>query len=294
MNTGYGRRSGKLKLTVKGPNRNVGVARRQANRRPISFVVFGNQRTGSTLIATKLTSHPRIICYEEVFLPWVDSSPSLRDWLDAAGRPQWLRAVPGVRTSFLDTLFDVDRLPDDVGAVGFKVMYNQLSLWPTFAYVAPRGGELLLDRSLRNWLSVNEVIIVHTVRRNRLKVLVSHELAAQSGHYHSRDSESGNSSVAIPLLGLKARLRRIETAERVARATIRGLPTIEIVYEDYVSTGGADQDARLCAALGQPVVKDGLSSPLRKVSSDNLRDTVKNYDQVAAYLSGTRFEQFLT
>ncbi len=32
-------------------------------------------------------------------------------------------------------------------------------------------------------------------------------------------------------------------AERVARATILGLPTIEILYEDYISSGGADQDA---------------------------------------------------
>lgn len=281
-------------MFTEGHRKNLGVVRRQASRRPIPFVVFGNQRTGSTLIATKLTSHPRIVCYEEVFLPWVDSSPSLRDWLDAAGRPQWLRAVPGVRASFLDVLFDADSVPGDVGAVGFKVMYNQLSLWPTFAYLTPRGGRLLQDRSLRNWLSVNEVIIIHTLRRNRLKVLVSHELAAQSGRYHSRDSESENRRVAIPLLGLKARLRRIETAERVARATIRGLPTIEIVYEDYISAGGADQDGRLCAALGQPILEGGLSSPLRKVSSDDLRDTVENYDQVAAYLSGTRFERFLT
>ena len=201
-------------MFTEGHRKNLGVVRRQASRRPIPFVVFGNQRTGSTLIATKLTSHPRIVCYEEVFLPWVDSSPSLRDWLDAAGRPQWLRAVPGVRASFLDVLFDADSVPGDVGAVGFKVMYNQLSLWPTFAYLTPRGGRLLQDRSLRNWLSVNEVIIIHTLRRNRLKVLVSHELAAQSGRYHSRDSESENRRVAIPLLGLKARLRRIETAER--------------------------------------------------------------------------------
>jgi LPS sulfotransferase NodH len=270
------------------------VTARQGTRRPILFVVFGNQRTGSTLITSKLNSHPRIICYEEVFLPWADSDPSLKEWLDAAGRPQWLRAVPGMRTSFLDSLFDSNGLPRDVGAVGFKVMYNQMSLWPAFAYLAPRAGQILQDRSLRRWLSVNQVVIVHTLRRNRLKVLVSHALAAQSGRFHSRDPAAGNHSVVIPLRGLKARLRRIEKAERVARATIIGLPTIEIFYEEYISTGGADQDARLCAALGQSAPRGGLSSPLRKVSSDDLRDTIANYEQVAAFLAGTRFERFLT
>jgi LPS sulfotransferase NodH len=257
------------------------------------FMVFGHQRTGSTLIASKLNSHSRITCYEEVFLPWADSDPSLRDWLDTAGRPQWLRAVPGVRTSFLNALFDINGLPHDVGAIGFKVMYNQMSLWPTFAYLTPRAGQLLQDRSLRRWLSVNQVVIIHTLRRNRLKVLVSHELAGQSGRFHSRDPVAGSQSVVIPLRGLKARLRRIETAERVACATILGLPTIEIFYEDYISTGGVGQDACLCAVLGQSAPKGGLSSPLIKVSSDDLRDTVANYDQVAACLSGTRFERFL-
>src|ERR1700733_4458087 len=160
-------------------------------------MVFGNQRTGSTLIASKLNSHSRIICYEEVFLPWVDSDPSLRSWLGAADRPQWLRAVPGVRTSFLNALLDINGLPDDASAVGFKVMYNQMSLWPRLAYLAPSAGQLLQDRSLQRWLCANHVVIVHTLRRNRLKALVSHALAAQSGRFHSRDPVAGNHTVVI-------------------------------------------------------------------------------------------------
>jgi LPS sulfotransferase NodH len=267
---------------------------RESSRRPALFIVFGNQRTGSTLVASKLNSHSRIICYEEVFLPWVDSDPSLRDWLDTTGRPQWLRAMPGVRTSFLNTLFDINNFPNDVSAIGFKVMYNQMSLWPTFAYLVPRAGQLLQDRVLRRWLNVNQVVILHTLRRNRLKVLISHELAGQSGRFHSREPAAGNHKVVLPLRGLKARLRRIEAAERVARNAILGLPTIEIFYEDYIGAGGVDEDARLCAALGETIPEGGLSSPLNKISSDDLRDTVANYDQVAAYLSGTRFERFLT
>jgi hypothetical protein len=73
-----------------------------------------------------------------------------------------------------------------------------------------------------------------------------------------------------------------------------GLPTVEVFYEDYIGTDGADQDIRLCAALGQSAPKGGLSSPLKKVASDNLPDVIANYDQVAAFLSGTRFERFLT
>jgi LPS sulfotransferase NodH len=281
-------------LFTKRYGRTLECTESRGDRRPIPFIVFGNQRTGSTLVSSKLNSHSRIVCYEEVLLPRVDSEPSLRGWLDANNRPQWVRAIPGVRLSFLNSIFEKHNLPRNVNAVGFKVMYNQMSLWPKFAYLAPRVGQLFQDRSLERWLSANQVVVIHTLRRNRLKVLVSHQLAAQSGRFHSREAPANNKSVIVPLRGLEARLSRIESAEKVARDSIKGLPTVEVLYEDYVSSVGIEQDAVLCAALGEVVPTGGLSSRLTKLASDDLRATVANYDQVAARLSGTRFERFLT
>lgn len=268
-------------------------ASKDGSRRPTRFIVFGNQRTGSTLVSTRLNSHSHVICFEEVFLPWVDSNPSLREWLDTNGYPQWMRVDPRMKAAFVSSLFDSSTLPTGIEAVGFKVMYNQLSLWPKLAYFMPRTGQLLCDHKFQKWLRDNRVVIIHTLRRNRLKVLVSHELAAQTGRFHSRDGGRRNSSVVIPLRGLKARLSRIEAAEKVARKVIEGLPVVEITYEDYVGPHGIEVDARVCAALGQSIPARGLTSQLTKVSSDDLRDTITNYAQVAAYLSGSRYECFL-
>jgi LPS sulfotransferase NodH len=262
------------------------------SQRTVLFVVFGHQRTGSTLVTSRLNSHSRIVCFEEVLLPWVDSDPSLREWLSGNGHPQWFRALPSVKTSFLNAICDIDSLPNDVGAVGFKVMYDQMSLWPTLAYLVPWAGPVLQNRALKRWLIVHHVVILHTLRRNHLKVLVSHEMAGQNKRFHSRDPAGAKGKVVIPVRGLKARLRRIEAAERAARKTIQGLPTIDIFYEDYMK-GGGEQDADLCAVLGQAVPKGGLTSQLKKLSSDDLRDTVANYDEVAARLAGTPFERFL-
>jgi LPS sulfotransferase NodH len=262
-------------------------------KRPVFFIVFGHQRTGSTLLASRLASHPNICCYEEVFLPSVDSSPSMREWLSARRLPQSLRVVPGARASFLSSLFDVSNIDSGVGAAGFKVMYDQMSLWPTFSYLIPIASGLLQDPGLRNWLRDNRVLVLHMLRRNHLKILVSQKLAAQSGRFHSRNPSVADMTVFISLLGLKPRLRRIELAERAARRCIAGLPSIEIYYEDYTGSGDGEDDARLCRALGQDLPMAGLTSPLRKVSSDDLRDTVANYDEVFQHLSGTRFERFL-
>jgi LPS sulfotransferase NodH len=263
-------------------------------RRPALFIVFGHQRTGSTLLASRLNSHPRIRCHEEVFLPWVDSDPSLREWLRERHLAQALRILPGVRATFLGSLSDASALPSDIGAVGFKVMYNQLSVWPTVSYLVPTAGQVLQDPALRGWLRANRVLVVHTLRRNHLKVVVSHKLAGQSRRFHSRDASTECNQVLIPLPGLKMRLRRLEIAEKTARNSIAGLPSVEIWYEDYVAFSAHEDDARVCAALGLSVPVGGLKSALSKVSSDNLRETVTNYDQVAAHLSGTRFERFLS
>jgi LPS sulfotransferase NodH len=266
---------------------------KHSNNRRQLFIVFGNQRTGSTLIASRLNSHGRIVCYEELFLPWVDSEPSLRGWLSANGRPQWLRTVPGTRTSFLASLFDAEYLSGEVNAIGFKVMYNQMSLLPKLAYYIPPAGRLFEDPVFRRWLHTNRVFVIHTLRRNHLKMLASHKLATTSGRFHSRDAEATDNQIFLSLRGLVARLIRIEAAERIAKNVIRNLPSIEIYYEDYVSSQGNVYDIRLCHALGQSIPPNGLTSSLTKVSSDDLRDTVKNYEQVAAHLKGTRFERFL-
>ena len=266
---------------------------RQAGRRRLLFMVFGHQRTGSTLVASRLDSHSRIRCYEEIFLPWVDSEPSLRGWLHDKGYPKWFQFVPGMRSSFLATLTDSAAASEDADAIGFKIMYNQMSLWPKLAYLAPRAGRLFEDPAFRRWLHANRVLVIHTLRRNHLKILVSHRLAAESGRFHSRDAEAGKRQIVLPVKGLVTRLDLIAAGERAARTAIRDLQSIEIWYEDYVGAQGPAYEARLCRALGQPTPPSGLASVLTKVSSDDLRETVRNYDQVADVLKGTRFEPFL-
>ncbi len=264
-----------------------------AQRSP-TFVVFGGQRSGSTLVATRLNSHPRIVCHEEVLLPAVDSEPSLREWLVSHGYPRWFRMRPSIRETFLDSVAHVD--PESgIDVVGMKIMYDQLSLWPKLSYIAPSVGRACHDAQLIRWLTNNQVLIVHTLRRNHLKMLASHTLAAQTGQFHSRNI-SGAATVPkidLPLRGLTMRLRRIDSAERVARKAIRGLPTIEVWYEDYVGPQGREIERRLCAAVGQQVPDSGLMSSLVKVGSDNLRDVLSNYNDVARHLSGTPYESFL-
>jgi LPS sulfotransferase NodH len=268
------------------------VARPQHKR--TIFVVYGNQRSGSTLVASRLNSHPSVICHEEVLLPSASTGPSLREWLIQNRHPPWLRMLPAVRESFLDSVVESD-FGADVKVVGMKIMYNQISLWPKLSYVIPPVGRAWNDVRLLRWMNDNQVFVIHTLRRNHLKMLASHTLAARTARFHSRDvpRTTAVSAVRLPLYGLIMRLRRIEAAEKVARDAIRGLSALEVWYEDYVGPQSQEIEAQLCAAIGVPVPDGGLRSPLAKVTSDNLRYTLTNYDEVVRRLSGTRFERFL-
>jgi len=223
----------------------------------------------------------------------VNSSPLMRDWLEARRRPQWLRVVPRIRASFLAWLVKDASLHGKFAAVGFKVTYNQISLWPKLAYLVPPLSFLLPDPALRNWLRSNRALVIHVLRRNHLRILVSHELAARSGRFHSRNPAVKDEKIWISLRTLKLRLERIALAESVARKVVSGLPSIEIYYEDYTSGGARADDVRLCNALGVDFPVSGLSSPLQKLSTSSMRDNVANYDEVARHLTGTRFECFL-
>jgi LPS sulfotransferase NodH len=270
-----------------------GQQRPLEHQHPI-FVVFGTQRSGSTLVASRLNSHPCVICYEEVLLPSVDSEPSLRQWLIENQHPRWSRILPSRRESFLNSVVETDPGPG-VKVVGMKIMYDQVSLWPKLSYMVPSLGKAWHDVRLLQWMKNNQVLVVHTLRRNHLKMLTSHTLAARTGRFHSRDAaqKSALSMISLPLHGLIPRLRRIETAEKVARDAIQGLSALEVWYEDYVGPEGQEIEAQLCAAIGVQVPDAGLRSPLAKVTSDNLQDTLANYDDVVRHLSGTRFERFL-
>lgn len=244
---------------------------------------------------TRLNSHPRIVCHGEVLLPTVPREPSLRGWLAERGYPKYARVVPAVRHSFLDWL--VASQPEHhVEALGLKLMYDQISLVPMISYNVPPAGKILHDAGLLRWLRDHDVLIIHTLRRNHLKTVVSLARAAHTQEYHRRSGArpaASGAQIALPLRGLKARLNRIDLAERVARDAINEMPTIEVWYEDYVGSQRVDVEKRICAELGQDVPDGGLHSPLVKVSSDNLREAISNYDEVAALLSGTRFEVFL-
>jgi LPS sulfotransferase NodH len=131
------------------------------------FIILGDARTGSNLLANALNSHPQIVCFREIFhfahedlIDWDVTGFDPRDPEDIA-----MRAADPVR--FMRARVFGQFAPD-VRAVGFKYLYGHF--WGFKGLSDALAG----DMDLR---------VVHLLRRNLLRLFVSLRIAEETGRW---------------------------------------------------------------------------------------------------------------
>lgn len=171
-------------------------------------------------------------------------------------------------------LADVYALQTRYHAVGFKLMYGQADRFPEVV----------------DWCYQNNVRVVHLVRRNSLKMIVSRQIAAKRGVYLSNKPVKPV-SINLNVRRLKSQLRRADELVDANRRRFASLPYVEVVYEDFL----ADQASHLRRILEFLECESGvpLASDLVKTSPDSLEMLIDNYDDVRRALAGTAFEAHL-
>ena len=272
------------------------------------FVVVCTMRTGSTMLGSYLDSHPNARMFFEVFHHFPDSV--------AFGRPGYAArsnapAVVADRNTdpvgFLERHV-FTRQPRSVQAVGFKLLYNQARAAPQW-WDAPEYDRWWthLDRdkapdwgSARSdlWAALaadRDLAVVHLTRENPLASLVSAELAKETGRWGvgatgGAGRETLDTTVRLTpehcLQDFDAGLRQ----QREADAHFQGHPVLHVTYEELVRAPKPAL-ARIQTFLGLPVV--ALETVTKKQNPRSLRNSIENYDDVAAVLRGTLWERCL-
>jgi LPS sulfotransferase NodH len=220
------------------------------------FLIFGQGRTGSTLLTELLNSHSRIRCEGEILNP---PQPKTRSYVTshesrAAGE-----------------------------AYGFKLLYYQLRA------VAEDGG----PQGFLEWLDGRGYRIFHLVRENRLRHVLSNMSARHQG-FHHRAGDRTASGTEVDVTHLVDWLRLSDEAIGYGRECLGDLPRVDLVYERDLSTPDVQRRTvdRICDELGLP--HEPLSTDLVPATPRDLRDLVANYDEMAAALAGTPYERFLS
>jgi LPS sulfotransferase NodH len=221
------------------------------------FAIVGNARTGSNYLLDGLKTSPSIRMYHEIF---------------ADHKRQIGKNFDGV----FSTVFQPESKSTKM--VGFKVFYNHLT-----------------QDEWQKFLTCKDLKIIHLIRRNRLRTVISLEIAFKTGQW--TQSGKGNSGeIKVKRLVLEPsklikRLEQIEEGEAAARSRFRDRQVLEVVFEELVSSPQPVFES-VGAYLGVEGIDPGRIR-LRRQNPETLQQLIINYEEVETALRNTRFEEYL-
>src|SRR6266508_3499674 len=221
------------------------------------FAIVGNARTGSNYLLDGLKTSPSIRMYHEIF---ADHN----------------RQVGQEIATVFSTLLQPESKSTKM--VGFKVFYNHIT-----------------QDEWQKFLTCKDLKIIHLIRRNRLRTVISLEIAFKTGQWtQSGKGNSGEIKVKRLMLDpskLIKRLEQIEEGEATARSRFRDRQVLEVVYEELVRSPKSVFES-VGAYLGVEGIDPGRIR-LRRQNPETLQQLIINYEEVEAALRNTRFEEYL-
>lgn len=221
------------------------------------FAIVGNARTGSNFLLDGLKSSPSIRMYHEIF---ADHNRRVGEDFDKV----------------FSTVFQPESKSTKI--VGFKVFYNHLT-----------------EEEWQKFLACRDLKIIHLIRRNRLRTVISLEIAFKTGQWtkagKGNSSEFKEKRLKLDPSKLIKRLEQIEKGEATTRIRFRDRQVLEVVYEELV------QSPRFVfEAVGAYLGIDGIDPGkirLRRQNPETLQQLIINYDEIEAALQNTRFAEYL-
>lgn len=216
----------------------------------IPFIVLSRSRTGSTYLLDLIRSNSQVVVRGEVF--------RRRGLL-----PHWV---------LLKVIFG--NYPSSVSAVGFKIFYYH-----------PNGSN---DETIWQLLkALPEIRVIHLVRRNVLRPVVSRHLAtARKSWAMTKSSVQVQRPIVIDPAKILDELRAMRALEAKRLALFESSQVLEITYEGLVS-----QPQKTIADVGGFLnVKLNMGrSDLQRQNPGSLRDILANYAEIKSVLSQSEF-----
>ncbi|WP_071675558.1 sulfotransferase [Nioella nitratireducens] len=226
----------------------------------VRFVILSAARSGTSLLADTLDSHPQIVCHGEIFHP--DPEWHIRG--DMAG---WSKEDKRALSKDRDNLLDRAFTQPGAKAVGFKMWQNQ----------APDiSDRLLADESVRK-------IIFE--RRNKLSQFSSTALAVQTGVWNIGLDGNTRPPKVAPLAFDDAAFHEFLSYQNDVfshyRATARG-PVLDMAFQGLLQDGFGG----LQTFLGVKVAP--LQAQKRRLHGTDIlaRFRPEDHDRIRAVLDG--------
>ena len=264
------------------------------------IILLARQRSGTNALRSVLSEHPDIYCHNEVFnLADIDTDEDdvLREanffnFQRKYAQGDLRRLLPSNHERlFLDFLeylrcFSSKRymlIDVKYNTAHFLTEPNKWSTAPYFFYLAKMHG-------LR---------VVNLTRRNYLRYALSTEKAVRTGLWTVKagDREKPDQTIELNIADLMRVLEHCDAESRLVDRYFSGYPGYRAYdYQDVFSAESGEVSPEflrtLATYLGVPD-SFGVRASYRKQSHLPLRETIANYDAVAAALEATPFRYCL-
>ena len=246
--------------------------------RAVKFVVLATQRSGTTWVTSVLNGFPGVTAHGELLLPQPRSE--LRGWNPDSTYPRFIEVGTEGRSIRPFSLFSyLNSLYGGTETVGFKLMYSHVRMYPEVAL----------------YLISHRISAIHLIRRNVLDIVLSQAVRAELGAAHLRVGEKAPEALKVRLDPdqLIPRLERIGKNQVLFRRllSLAKLRHIEVAYEDLLSD--EDEFRQIWEFLGGGADWHMPQVNLARIRTGTHRDTLNNYEEVKAALSGTAYAGML-
>jgi hypothetical protein len=189
----------------------------------VNFVVFGQTRTGSSLLVDTLRTHPQVQCD-------VNSGEILHSNHWRRGIKRYLRyLMRHIPEPYV--LWKASRSARPT--YGFKLLYHQV--------VIPRKLMVNLHRS--GWL------VIHIQRRRLFDLALSQQIAQLTHHYGAYQStrQSDNATIEVSVDAFIRQMQRCIDTRHGELHTLAGIPHVSVVYETDLLNEA--ERYRVCGAI---------------------------------------------
>ena len=224
------------------------------------FVVLAGRRSGTTLLVESLDSHPDIECTKDVFSirrRWkyfqVDVATGLFYPYRSASLERRIAYVFRRRRLIEEFLTETFARAGAPQARGIRLSYEQVRKYP----------------HILTWMLKQNIRVLHLIRENSLKAIVSHFTAKKRGIAHAT-TKVEKVTLRLPPAELKRHLaQRAMEVERYRRL-LQDRPCCEMSYESFLENREAET-RRILEFLRVPRFVP-LTSRLVKQNSDSLKE----------------------
>ncbi len=219
------------------------------------FVVVGHARTGSNYLFNGLSTSRAINMHHEIF---AEHNREKGKDFDKIISLLYRKQAKGVKQ------------------VGFKLFYYHLTEdeWAKFA-------------------SRDEFKMIHIIRRNRLRILVSLEIAFKTHQWaiENNNGQPKNKQIVLDPSTLIERIEKIGEYENAFRKNHKNREVIEIFYEDLASNPDREF-GRIGEFLSITDINQGAITHKRQ-NPEPLSNLIVNFDEISRVLNSACSSEYL-